>query len=115
MQVQHVPPLFPLLWPYIFKALIGTVVAGVGTLMLWPIRKAREEWKTLKENTAAILQELSHQRSNCLATLQNQGDRQIELLEKAVSTLDNIHVSQAEMTGFFKAQALRSSRARAKK
>lgn len=115
MQVEAVPPLFPILWTYIFKALIGAAVAGVGTIMWYPVRKARAEWKSLKENTAAILQELTHQRNNCLHTLQVQGEQQIELLGKMSNTLENIHLGQAEQSGFFKAQMLSKSRARAKK
>lgn len=51
----------------------------------------------------------------CILRGTNQGEQQIELLGKMATTLENIHLGQAEQSGFFKAQMLSKSRARAKK
>jgi hypothetical protein len=72
---------------------------------MWPFRKARKEWIALKEEQNLIHQELVTQRTNCLSTLQAQGVAQIELLTKVAGSLEHIALSQAEMTGFFKASA----------
>ena len=93
----------PVLMPYVYKALVGIAVTGLGTLMLWPIRKAKAEWKGLKEQINSAQSELVQQRTNCLATLQEQGEKQIELLSKAANTLDAIHLGQVEMSGYIKA------------
>ena len=70
---------------------------------MWPVRKIRKEWTVLKVDQAAIHQELVKQRENCLTTLQAQGDRQIELLGEVSKTLTGMALSQAEMTGYCKA------------
>ena len=103
--------------PYVifYKAAIGLLVTGLGTLMLFPIRKARAEWVSLKESTAAIQKELETQRINCLSILQTQGDRQIELLEKVAGTLGDISISQSRMTGFCEANALSAACVRPRK
>jgi hypothetical protein len=88
----------------ILKAIIGLLVTGIGTLLLWPFRKARQEWIGLKKGIAETQAELITQRTNCLSTLQDQGEKQITLLGEAVGVLREIHTSQAEMSGFLKGQ-----------
>jgi len=88
MQVQAALPLVSLF----YKILMGMLVAGGIALIMWPFRKL-----------AAIHSELIAQRTNCLQTLQNQGEEQIKLLGKAVTTLEGIHTSQASMAGFMQA------------
>jgi len=73
------------------KILMGLVVAGGIALILWPFKKL-----------AAIHTELIAQRENCLATLQNQGEKQVELLEKTIGILEDIRVELAEHTGFLR-------------
>ena len=109
--------LFPVLWPYIMKALVGLAIGGLGALFMWPIRKARKEWVSLKKTTEAIQQELAQQRTNCLHTLQNQGDTQIQLLTKMSETLDGVRIDFKEHTGFIQGlvQSPRRTRAYAKK
>jgi hypothetical protein len=87
----------------LYKVFMGLAVAGGIGLIMWPFRSVRKEWISLKETVAETKSELVLQRTNCLNTLQNQGDRQIELLGKAVETLGNIHTSQAAMSGFMQA------------
>ena len=104
------------LWSIIVKVVIGLTVTGLIGGIMWPFRSVHKEWVSLKETTKAIQEELVQQRTNCLGTLQHQGDRQIEILGKVSDTLENIHLSQAEMTGYCKANSLASScRPRAKK
>ena len=82
---------------------------------MWPIKKARKEWVSLKDTTQAIQNELAQQRTNCLATLQAQGDTQINLLTKAVDTLEGVRLDLAEQTGYLRASSAPACRARAKK
>lgn len=111
MQVHSVLPSVVL-----YKALYGLVVAGVGALIMWPFRKARKEWVTLKDAVASTHAELVQQRTNCLQTLQNQGETQITLLTKAVDALDGVRLDLKEQTGYLMASAMpRRAPARAKK
>ena len=88
---------------YALKAAVSIVVGGFITMLLWPLRRARTEWITLKEEQGKIYAELVTQRTNCLTTLAQQGDRQIELLGEVAGTLTGMALSQAEMTGYCKA------------
>ena len=99
------------------KALMTLAVGGLGYIIMFPVRKARAEWISLKETTAKIHEELSQQRLNCLKTLQNQGDKQIELLGKMADTLDGVRVDFKEHTGFIQGlvQSPRRTKAYAKK
>ena len=92
--------LYTALQPYLAKAFVSLVVAGIGALMLWPVRKIRKEWVSLKDAVVATKQELEQQRTNCLATLQTQGDAQITLLTKMSETLDGVRMDFKEHTGF---------------
>jgi hypothetical protein len=86
-----------------YKVAASAAVGVIMAVVLWPFRKARKEWAVLKAEQASIHAELVTQRTNCLQTLQTQGDRQIELLGKVVDTLGDIRTSQAEQTGYCKA------------
>ena len=98
MQAQAVP----VIWLLVNKALIGLSVAGVGTLLMYPFRKAKKEWASLKASIADAQQELVQQRTNCLATLQQQGDKQIEILGECSETLKLMHLDQKETLGMLK-------------
>ena len=82
---------------------------------MYPFRKAKKEWTSLKETTQAIQNELAQQRTNCLTTLQEQGVKQIELLTKAADTLDGVRLDLAEQTGYLRASSAPPCRVRAKK
>ena len=82
---------------------------------MWPFRKARKEWAELKKEQSDIHAELVQQRTNCLATLQTQGARQIELLGKTVDILSGVRLDLAEQTGFIRAGAMPMRRRTAKK
>src|SRR6266481_3452240 len=99
MQVE----LLPVVWPYFYKALVGLVITGIGMVIMWPIRKAKKEWVSLKDAITSTQAELVLQRTNCLHTLQEQGEKQIELLGKAADTLDGVRLDLAEQTGFLRA------------
>ena len=75
---------------------------------MYPFHKVKKEWDSLKDSIASAQKELVHQRTNCLATLQDQGAKQIEVLEKCANTLESIHLSQAEMSGYIKASVDKS-------
>ena len=107
--------LYSALQPYLAKAFVSLVVAGIGALMLWPVRKIRKEWVSLKDAVVATKQELEQQRTNCLATLQKQGDAQIILLTKMSDTLDGVRMDFKEHTGFIQGLVQSPRKAYAKK
>jgi hypothetical protein len=86
-----------------YKLAASAAIGVIMGIVLWPFRRARKEWTALKEDQASIHAELVQQRTNCLTTLQTQGDRQIELLGEVSKTLTGMALSQAEMTGYCKA------------
>ena len=106
--------LYSALQPYLAKAFVSLVVAGIGALMLWPVRKLRKEWVSLKDAVVATKQELEQQRTNCLATLQTQGDTQITLLTKMSDTLDGVRLDFAEHRSYVQGLA-QNPRTRTKK
>ena len=73
---------------------------------MFPVRTLAEKAKKFLEDfdsrLKALETELSTQRTNCLATLQKQGDEQIKTLDRMATTLDKMHESQIEMTGYWK-------------
>lgn len=87
---------------------IAVVLSVGGWMLLFPIRslidKVKKEWEGMIGRLDTVQKELSEQRTNCLQTLQIQGGKQIELLDKAATTLDAMHLSQVEMTGYIKAR-----------
>jgi uncharacterized membrane protein YgaE (UPF0421/DUF939 family) len=95
----------PAVWHLVNKAIIGLVIAGIGSLLMYPLKKIKEEWKGLKAAIASTEAELVQQRINCLSTLQTQGDRQVQLLEKVSETLSEIHLDQKETLGFLRAKS----------
>ena len=95
----------PELSQFLYKAAASAAVGVIMAVILWPFRAARKEWKAMKEEQGAIHKELVTQRTNCLTTLQQQGDRQIELLTTVSATLTGMALSQAEMTGYCKANS----------
>lgn len=85
-----------------------TAIGGIafkafgGYVVLFPLRYMV---KAVKERFAvldAVKEELEMQRKNCLTTIQNNGTEQIKVLEKMASTLEDIHTSQAEMSGYLR-------------
>lgn len=103
MQAQAV---WPVIEHLVNKALIGIVVAGVGALLMYPLKypfkKAKAEWQSLKDNIDSAKTELVQQRTNCLATLQEQGEEQIKLLGKCANTLEAMHLDQKETLGLIR-------------
>jgi hypothetical protein len=97
---------------FIYKAAASAVVGAIIAALLWPFRKARKEWSTLKEEQASIHAELVQQRTNCLTTLQTQGVQHIELLGKTVAALDGVRLDLAEQTGYLKAAMVQPIRRR---
>jgi hypothetical protein len=80
----------------------------------WPFRKLKFEWLKATAHLDAITTELTEQRTNCLATLQRQGDAQVNLLGKAVATLDGVRLDFAEQRGMLTATSARKRKARRK-
>jgi hypothetical protein len=107
--------LYTALQPYLAKAFVSLVVAGIGALMLWPVRKIRKEWVSLKDAVVATKQELEHQRTNCLQTLQNQGVEQVKLLTKMSDTLDGVRTDFKAHTAYIQGLVQSPRKAYAKK
>jgi hypothetical protein len=108
------PEVMHQLGPLALKAAMGLVITGLLGVIMWPFRKAHKEWIALKGDIAATHKELVQQRTNCLNTLQNQGDKQIELLGKTVAALDGVRLELATQTGYLQAAALPVRRVRHK-
>lgn len=84
-----------------------SIALTVGSwFMLFPfkmfVKKIVGAWNEQEEILKSVKEELITQRTNCLKTLQEQGTKQIEVLEKMSDTLDSMRTSQAEMSGFLK-------------
>jgi len=80
--------------------LIITVILTIGgTVLMWPFKRAKKMIEDAKASLDMVHSELVTQRSNCLATLQAQGERQIEVLEKMSTTLSDIHLDQKQTLG----------------
>ena len=88
------------------EAEIGLVISVGGWILVFPVKtfldKAKKVLGSFEEKLDKLQTELSTQRTNCLTTLQEQGKDQIKVLEKMSGTLDSMHQSQAEMSGYFK-------------
>ncbi len=105
-------PLFTQVLPSILKWAIGLVLSGLVAVFVWPFRRARKEWNTLKDEQSKIHDELVQQRTNCLTTLQLQGVEQISLLTKTVAALDGVRLDLAEQTGYLRAMTAQPPRRR---
>ncbi len=92
--------------PYILNtfnsAIAGLFFSFIIWLVLFPMKSIYKDWMKQTERLDAIKTELELQRSNCLTTLQYQGERQIASIDKAVDTLNEIRVGQAELNGVLK-------------
>lgn len=109
------PELWNQMGPSVMKTAIGLLITGLLGVIMWPIKRASKEWKSLKEEQSAIHAELVKQRENCLSTLQRQGEVQITLLGKMSSTLDGVRLDLAEQTGYLRAGSAPIRRRVAKK
>lgn len=109
------PELWNQLGPVVTKSIVGLVISGLLGVIVWPFRKARKEWIILKTSLASTHAELIQQRTNCLTTLQSQGETQIALLGKTVAALDGVRLDLAEQTGYLRASAAQPTRRRTSK
>jgi hypothetical protein len=73
--------------------------AALGGILLWPFRAIKSKIEEYTKQVKSVQTELVTQRTNCLATLQRQGEEQIELLKKVSSTLSDMHLDQRSMMG----------------
>jgi len=99
------PELLNQVGPLVIKTVIGLVITGLLGAIMWPIKRASKEWKALKEEQSAIHAELVQQRENHLTHIEKYSKDQVDLLGKVVDTLGEIRISQAEMTGYCKANS----------
>lgn len=79
------------------EAVITVLVSAFLGAASWPFRTVKKEWSSLTNKLDAVHVELSTQRNNCLTTLQNQGNEQIELLGKVADTLGEMRLDNREM------------------
>lgn len=96
----------PFVLQLIHEAEIALALSLGSWVVLFPVRamfsKFKHEWKSKSEMLKAVHTELAQQRTNCLTTLQSQGDEQVKLLTKVSETLDDMRLSQSEMVGYLK-------------
>jgi len=111
MQVETVP----VLWHYLSKALVGLALTGLGGLIVWPFKKAKKEWASLRDAVTSTQAELVLQRTNCLKTLSDQGEEQVKLLGKVSDTLDGLRLDTQAQTGFLQGMSMAPIRRRSKK
>jgi hypothetical protein len=92
MQVQ-------IIGQFVHELVFTGIITIVGAIAMWPIRKVKTAYKELQDAINSTHAELILQRTNCLQTLSNQGDKQVELLERMNGTLEAIHLDQARLSG----------------
>ena len=92
MQVQ-------IIGQFVHELVFTGIITIVGAIAMWPIRKVKTAYKELQDAINSTHAELILQRTNCLQTLSNQGDKQVELLERMNGTLESIHLDQARLSG----------------
>lgn len=79
------------------EVVVTLMVTGFLAAVSYPFRQAKAKWTALNTKLNDVHSELTTQRNNCLTTLQTQGTKQIELLEKAVDVLDGVRLDNREM------------------
>src|SRR5260370_29577675 len=94
-----------MLGPFFLKTAVSLFLTGLVGVFMWPFRKAKKEWANMISRLEAVHAELTTQRSNCLNTIQQQGEASNILLEKSVEILENIRLDLATQTGYL-AQAV---------
>jgi hypothetical protein len=87
---------------FVHEIVMTALMAIAGAVAMWPINQAKKAWKNLTAQLTHLQTELEEQRTNCLETLQQQGEKQIELLGTANTILTKMHDSQLEMTGYLR-------------
>ena len=75
------------------------VYAALGGIILWPFKVLKTKVEEFTKQMKNVQDELVTQRTNCLTTLQNQGEVQIKLLEKVSTTLTDMHLDQRTLMG----------------
>jgi hypothetical protein len=111
MQAQDVP----VLWHFVSKALIGLALTGLGGLIVWPFKKAKKEWASLKEAINSTQAELVMQRENHLVHIEDHSKTQVDLLGKVCETLEGVRLDLREQTGYLRAASLPQPRSRSRK
>jgi hypothetical protein len=90
----------PLLNQILDKTFISLAVTVAGGALMWPFKAIKRKGEEITKELKAVQAELTTQRTNCLNTLQSQGEKQISLLERMADTLDKTHETQMSMSGF---------------
>jgi hypothetical protein len=98
-----------------YKALMTIAVGGIGYIIMFPFRKAKAEFLSIKAAVLETKQELEQQRTNCLSTISQQGATQIQLLGKVADTLEGVRLDLKEQTGFIQGLTLSPRKRYAKK
>jgi len=102
--IQAVGGTDDLILKYIHAGSWAAAVAVGGYVVMFPLRYIvniiKDRFRVLDD----VKDELEMQRTNCLTTIQQNGKDQLELLERMADTLDKIHTSQAELSGYVRAQ-----------
>lgn len=84
-----------MLFPGLFKEFIHEfIIGGAIAALMYPFRKLKKAWEEATAKLDTVHKELILQRTNCLSTIQNSNQRQVELLGKAVDVLDEMRLDQ---------------------
>lgn len=94
MQVGQAPSLVSQFGHEIVITVLVTVFLAI---IVWPIKRAKKEWISLREQIGGVAQELSVQRNNCLKTIQEHSSNQVELQKKTNEILEEIKLDQREL------------------
>jgi hypothetical protein len=82
---------------FIHEIVITVIIAAGGSALRWPFMLIKNEFAKARSILGALQSELITQRTNCLQTLQQQGDRQVDLLSKTVEVLGEMHTDSKLM------------------
>jgi len=80
--------------------LVTTVIIGATLAILkWPYNKVTQAYAELMASVKTTNDELVHQRTNCLATIQNLNEKQLAAMNDTVRILNDIHLDQKQLLG----------------
>lgn len=79
---------------FIHEIVVTALLGVAGSVAMYPIKKISNAYTEVKDSLEKLHTELTTQRTNCLATLQEQGEEQITALKEIVSALRDMHIDQ---------------------
>jgi len=88
---------------YVKEAIGASVLAAGGFMLKFPVKTffngVKDKWDAQVKVLSEIQEELAEQRTNHLSHIEVSSDAQVKLLEKAVTTLEAMHLDQRTLLG----------------